>query len=235
MRVETQPAYLLHSRPYRDTSLLLELITPEFGRVSAVARGVRGQSKSAKARRSILTPFLPLTIGWSGNSDLKTINRFEAAGLAVPLRGDRLYSGIYVNELFTRLIQHYDGHPQWYELYQKVMRGLYTETSADIVLREFEFELLQELGYGIDLMVEGVSGEPITADYAYFFGVDEGFSRCANRPDSAVPDLFEGADLLALAAGHYSATARRAAKRLCRLALAAQLGEKPLKSRELFS
>lgn len=235
MRIDSQPAYLLHSRPYRDTSLIVELVTSGYGRVSAVVKGVRSQGKSAKLRRSLLQPFTPLSLGWSGNTDLKTVNRFEAAGAPVPLKGERLFSGIYVNELLTRLLHHYDEHPLWFELYEQVLYGLIGAEHTDVVLRRFEFDLLRELGYGVDLTAEGVSGAPVIADQRYYFDPQQGLSRCEFPSPQPAYNLFAGADLLALAAGDYSTSVRRSAKQLCRLALAAQLGEKPLKSRELFN
>lgn len=234
MRVDNQSAFILHARPFRDTSMLVEFLTPEFGRVSAVARGVRGSSKSARQRRPATQPFIPLTIAWSGNSDLKTLHRLEAAGPARALTGQQLFSGLYINELLTRLLQHYDRHPAWFELYSGAIDALASAPeSPERILRHFELAFLSELGFGIDLCCEGLSGNPIVAAETYSFDTERGF--CRVEPGAAAqPDQFVGRDLLAIAADDFDDAARRAAKRLCRIAIAAQLGGKPLKSRELF-
>lgn len=234
MRVELQPAYVLHSRHYRDSSLLVELLTPNYGRVSAVVKGVRSTTKHAKQRRSLIQPFIPLLISWSGQSGLKTIIHNESCGAAVSLHGQRLFSALYVNELLTRLLPHYDGNPATFQLYQHTISALAGDTPMDIVLRQFEIQLLEELGYGIDFTAQANSSEPLREDCDYRFEADCGFVV----EYGAVTDrsaIFCGEDLLALANGDYNDSARKAAKRLCRLALAAHLGSKPLKSRELFA
>ena len=234
MLIDSQPAFVLHSRPYRDSSMLVELITEDYGRVSGVVKGVRGAGKTAKQRRSLIQPFIPLVIGWGGNSDLKSVTRYELQAAPVSLQGERLFSGIYINELYTRLLQHYDENPHWYWLYREALTELCGLEPVDIVLRCFELALLQELGYGVDLTQEGDSGARIVADQAYYLDADCGFVRCRQIPEKPPANLFPGADLLAIAAREFSDSARRSAKRLCRMLLASHLGDKPLKSRELF-
>lgn len=236
MRIESQPAFILHSRHYRNSSLLVEFLTPDFGRVSGVVRGVRANSKSARQRRSLMQPFIPLLIGWSGNSDLKTIGRFEHRDSPLPLTGTRLFSAIYVNELLTRLVQHYDHNPELYALYEWVLQGLVLEQLVDVVLRRFELKLLQDLGYGINLLNTADSHEPIVADQYYRYNADRGFTPLGPRQQPVDRrNLFAGADLVAIADGDFSPSVRQAAKRLCRQAIQLQLGDKPLKSRELFA
>jgi DNA repair protein RecO (recombination protein O) len=116
MRVNLQPAYILHSRPYRDSSVILEVFTPEHGRISALARGARRKSRGGSAA-ALLQLFTPLLLSFSGRGELKTLTAREAAGTAVSLRGDRLYSGLYVNELLVRLLHRYDPHPQLFVAY----------------------------------------------------------------------------------------------------------------------
>lgn len=240
MRVDNQAAFVLHSRDYRDSSLLVEFLTISQGRVSAVVKGVRGKGKTARQRRGIMQPFVPLLISWSGKTDLKQILHFEATGTPLVLAGQRLFSGFYVNELLVRLLQHYDESPAWFALYQQVMAGLQSQQAADIVLRRFELALLQELGYGLDLSTDAGDGRPLEAGKVYRFDAELGLLNTdAGDPAARVsaplaPDQFRGEDLLALAQGEFSDAARRSAKRLCRLALLPHLGGKPLKSRELF-
>ncbi|MEE8056292.1 MAG: DNA repair protein RecO [Pseudomonadales bacterium] len=235
MRIESQPAYVLHTRNYRDTSLLVEFLTFGYGRVSAVVKGVRSSGKTAKLRRSLMQPFIPLLISWTGKTDLKTIIQFESCSAPLALVGPRLFSAIYVNELLTRLLQHYDNNPELYSLYQCALQGLLQEELIDVVLRRFELQLLDDLGYGIDLTVELDTERPIEADKFYLFESGQGFCL-ANNTSNAMGNsqLFSGEDLLAIARGDFCPQVRRAAKRLCRQALAVHLGNKPLKSRELF-
>lgn len=234
MRIESQPAFILHSRAYRDSSLIIEFLSRDFGRVSGVLKGVRGTGRSARQRRSVAQPFVPLMIGWSGNTDLKQVIQCEATAAPIALAGERLFSGFYANELLTRLLHPLDENAFWYALYERVLRGLASSQPADVILRHFELGLLQELGYGIDFSADSRSGAPISADACYVFDPGEGLTAVAGDAGLAPAALFPGADLLAIAAGHFDDAARRSAKRLCRLALAEHLGSRPLKSRELF-
>ena len=235
-RVDAQTAHVLHTRPYRDSSLLVEFITPDYGRVSGVVRGVRSKGKTAKQRRSMMQPLVPLLISWMGKSDLKTITSFESSAAALPLQGRRLFSAIYVNELMVRLMPHYDGNAQVYSLYQWVLQALLLESLIEVPLRQFELRLLQFLGYGIDLDYEMGSGAEIVAGRRYFLEPDRGFNWLppAAVTASAEPRLFNGEDLIAIKQEVFDPQLRRVAKRLCRLALQPHLGVKPLKSRELF-
>src|SRR5689334_15045703 len=121
MSILLQPAYILHTRAYRDTSLLLEVLTQDYGRVSLVARGVRN---SRMRLRSILQPFIPLLLSMQGRSELKLLISAEMNGLSLSLRGDCLLSGFYLNELLVRSLQKEDPHPELYILYQKTLNHL---------------------------------------------------------------------------------------------------------------
>jgi DNA repair protein RecO (recombination protein O) len=236
MRVSLQQAYVLHTRAYRDSSLLVELFSRDYGRVSMVAKGVKrdGRRKPAGGgQAALLQPFIPLLCSWSGRSALKTSTGCEARGVVHPLRGRRLYCGLYMNELLSRLLHHYDAHEALYDLYQDSLQGLAVESEVDLVLRRFEFRLLEELGYGFDLTLEGLGGTALREDGWYMFHQEYGLLAAESRPDADMP-RFSGADLLALAQGDFNTGARTTAKRLMRQALAAHLGDKPLKSRELF-
>ncbi|MBN4055419.1 DNA repair protein RecO [bacterium AH-315-K03] len=228
MRIDLQPAYILHTRNYRDSSLLVEFLTPDYGRVSGVVRGVRSTGKSAKQRRSLVQPFLPLLISWSGNTDLKTITHFERNGGPLDLKGQRLFSAMYMNELLIRLLQNYEQSPEIYALYQWALKQLLDVVYIDVALRQFEMQLLHCLGYGIDLSTA------VKPDAQYHFDVDNGF--VTNNPNQHTKEnLFLGSDLIAITQGNYTEHVRKTAKRLCRLALSTHLGTKPLKSRELFT
>ncbi len=234
MRVDTQPAYVLHTRAYRDSSVLAEYITADFGRVSGVVKGVRGRGKSVQQRRSTVQPFVPLAISWSGRTDLKTVFRGEATGAPLRLTGDRLLSALYVNELLTRLLQHYDANPLWFQRYDAVLRRLQGEEAVETVLRRFELQLLEDLGYGVDLTVDGATGEPVQAEARYRLDTGLGVRRLDPAPARPGADSFSGDHLLAISRREFTDATRPSAKRLCRLMLAELLGDKPLKSRELF-
>ncbi|MEH6591563.1 MAG: DNA repair protein RecO [Halioglobus sp.] len=232
MRVQLQPAYVLHSRPYRDSSQLLEIFTPEYGRVSVVAKGVRRSSKGS-SRGAILQPFIPLLLSFSGRSDLKTLTGSEVAGEVFMLRGVRLFSGMYLNELLVRLLQTLDAHPELFSVYAQSIAELAGEEPMDVTLRRFEFVLLDELGYSLDLTTDGHSGMPVQAQSWYQYQVDYGLVEHAGSRQGNVP-IFSGADLLAISRDEHSPATKQTSKRLLRQALAGHLGGKPLKSRELF-
>lgn len=231
MRVESQPAYLLHTRPYRDSSLLVELLTVDFGRVSAIAKGIRGGSKTAGLRRGQLQLFSPLLVNWGGRSELKSLHQFESRSYALPLQGKSLFSGLYINELLTRLLTHADRHPEIFTLYEWAIKSLSVETTIDIVLRKFELRLLEQLGYGLDLRNDCQSLMPVAENGWYRLQPDQGLTKAASGENE---NTFWGGHLLQLAAGEFTDENRQAAKRFCRMALAPHLGDRPLRSRELF-
>ena len=232
MRVSLQPSYILHSRSYRDSSMLLEVLTAEHGRISLVARGARRRSRGGSAG-ALLQPFIPLLLGFSGRTDLKNLTATEAAGRPQVLRGERMFSGLYLNELLVRLLHRHDPHPQLFAAYTSTLDALSATGNMDDILRRFEFSLLTELGYGFELGVDGRSGELLQPDAWYHYHADYGLVARGPSADPAQP-AFRGAELLAIAANDFSGEARPTAKRMLRLVLAMQLGDAPLRSRELF-
>jgi DNA repair protein RecO (recombination protein O) len=225
-----QPAWLLHARDYRDSCLIVELLTRSGGRISAVARGAR-RSRKGYSQRSILQPFQPLWVETFGRGELKTLRNVESRDGALPLRGRALFSGLYLNELLCRILHRDDPHDTLFEDYATALTELVQTQQLDIVLRQFEFRLLQELGYGFSLDTDADSGSAVTADSHYRFDVQRGL--ILQHGVGAQP-LFSGRDLMEFASGNYSEGARRALKLLCRLALRPHLGDKPLLSRQLF-
>jgi DNA repair protein RecO (recombination protein O) len=230
MRVDLQPAYILHTRPYRDTSLLIDLLTPDFGRVTAIARGVR---KVKTPKRQLLNPFSRLLVCWQGKTDMKLLTSFEADNHFLTLKGNYLYSGFYLNELLVRLLPEMDRHNGLFFAYEESLKALQHEVEIEPLLRGFEFRLLEELGYALDFTQDVRSGQSIIAEGFYECHIQEGFFAAA--PDSPEQLLLKGESLLAIAAGDYSLPAtRQAAKKLSRRVLRPLLGSKPLHSRELF-
>jgi len=232
MRINLQPAYVLHSRPYRDSSLLLETFTAEQGRLAIVARGARRRARGGSGA-ALLQLFTPLLLSFSGKSELKTLTGMEPVGSALALRGDRLYSGMYLNELLVRLLHRHDPHPKLFAAYNEALAGLVGASQSEDVLRSFELILLGEMGYSLDLKSDGRTGEPVRADGVYQYEAEYGMVElCEGKisPD----DTYAGEALLAMAAGQFGGIARTASKRLLRKALAVQLGGAPLRSRDLF-
>jgi DNA repair protein RecO (recombination protein O) len=229
-RVQLQTAYLLHRKPFRDTSLLLELFTPEYGRIGLVGRGARGARSKLKG---VLQPYQPLLISWSGRGELPTLTMAESQGGGVFLQGNALISGFYLNELLMRLLARHDPHPHLFHCYQVTLQNLISNQSIDWALRLFERDLLQELGYGLLLTQEGQSGADIEAGARYCYHHESGPQRLfAGRGERL---SVQGATLLALASGECDdAQQRRESKLLMRDVLGRYLGSRPLASRELF-
>lgn len=222
------PAYLLHRRAYSNHSLLLECFTPEAGRFPAIARGVKGP-KSGKA--GLLQPFSPLLIRWSGRGEVKSLSGFEAAGPPLMLTGKRLYCGFYLNELLMRLLQRSDPHPSLFSHYSMTLSELATEHPLEPTLRRFEFQLLDELGYRLVLDRNVDDDSPLVAEHRYHYALDRG-PVPGHEGD---PCLIKGSTLLALHDGQTLNPGQLTeARHLSRYVLAYYLGNRPLKSRELF-
>ncbi|MDO9624860.1 MAG: DNA repair protein RecO [Pseudomonas sp.] len=219
----SQPAYVLHSRAYRESSSLVDFLTPQ-GRLRAVMRGARGKAGT------LARPFVPLEVEFRGRSELKNVSRLEAAGIPNLLHGEALFSGLYLNELLIRLLPEQDPHPATFEHYAMTVLALAQGRALEPLLRSFEWRLLDELGYGFALDVDR-QGQPIVATGLYRLQADAGLEAVGQLQ----PGVFHGNQLLAMAEADWSAPgALAAAKRLMRQALAPHLGGRPLVSRELF-
>lgn len=230
-KIQLQPGFVIHTRAYRDTSLIVEFFTPNYGRLSAVVRGVR---KRKSPKRSLFNPFIPLLISIQGKGSLKLLTQVEAAGEAILLVQDRLFAGMYINELLNRLLLEWDAHEGIYHSYCEVLPKLQSETLLEPVLRHFETQLLQELGYGIDWLCEASSGKPIMPGGWYRLDVGSGFILLAENLRNRV-QCFQGEKLLAIAAGNYHLEGvGQVAKQINRLLLQPLLGSRPLQARALF-
>ena len=148
MRVELEPAYILHTRPYRESSLILEVFTPGYGRTGLVARGAR---RPKSPLRGILNSFQPLRLTWSGRGELATLAQAEQGGHSRQLRGDAVMAGFYVHELLLKLLQRHDPHPQLFGHYATLLANLADGHPVEKLLRIFELELLREIGYNSNL------------------------------------------------------------------------------------
>ena len=229
MRVELQPGYVLHARPYSDSSLILDCFAEEFGRVSLLAKGARNPKSR---QRQLCQPFQPLILSWQGKSDLKTLTHIEMQGTDYRfLQGDYLYSGFYLNELLLRTLSVGDSAPELYQLYGTALGELLRQQPLEPSLRRFELALLAERGYGVDLQREADHHTPLQAQACYHWYPESGWWRAAGD----APGAFDGAHLLAIGSDELdNSDVLKTAKRLSRLLLKPLLGEKPLRSRELF-
>ena len=217
-------AFVLHTRPYRDTSLLIDFFTLDRGRVSAVAKGAK---RPKSPWRGILQPFTPLIIQTVGKHELQTLTHCEASSHAYGLTQKQLYSGLYMNELLTRLLQREDPHEILFHHYEQALHALSQDEILEVVLRQFEWRLLHALGYGLPV-------EAIVPEHYYLFTIQQGFQKLVESHYHG--QVFKGEDLLAVASQAFQdPNTRRIAKHLMRVVLGELLGHKPIKSRELFA
>lgn len=233
MRVELHPCFLLHQKPFRETSRLLEVYSKSHGRVGLVAKGVAG---NRSGKRSILQAFVPLQIAWSGRGELYNLTAVEAEGSIYPLSGEKLFSGFYINELILRLLHRHDPHPELFSVYQTTLADLAGTACLETVLRQFEKELLNALGYGLIFDHDVVSGEPVQPDAMYDYLSGRGPVRIDSATVKAEGIKVRGKTLCLLSGAHplMENENRIEAKRLMRYLLAPYLGEKPLQSRRII-
>ncbi|WP_251357924.1 DNA repair protein RecO [Kangiella sp. TOML190] len=168
------PAFILHTRPFKETSLLVEAFTLEEGRVSLVAKGARSASNKNQ-KRALLQPFYPLSISWLGRANLKTLKQLDSCGLPFQLNGINNLCGLYLNELLLKLLIQWDPHLELFEVYQQTLELLQSSDSPQILLREFELYLLDELGYAIDWTAD-IHGDLIDEKQEYSYIPQQGFA-----------------------------------------------------------
>lgn len=223
---QMQPALILHVRPYRESSAIVQMLTQQQGRVAGVLRGYR----SKKQGQVTVQPFSVGTVTYVGRSDLVTIQSFESHHF-ISLQGEALYAGFYVLELLMRLLQERQQETGIFGYAMTVLEALEEGDSLEPALRRFELDVLQQLGYGIDFSVQG---QPLEEGKVYGYTPQSGFSQ-ATQSQLGAARGFDGCALQQIARGDFSAAStREAAKALLRVALTPLLGDKPLTSRKLF-
>jgi DNA repair protein RecO (recombination protein O) len=226
---EQLTGFLLHKRSYRETSYLTDLFTLELGKVSAVARGVRGNKSDKK---SLLQSFQPLFLSVSGKHELRNLNQLESAGSMLNLVGHQLFSAMYLNELLNRLLPKEVPHPELFQSYKQSLEWLASNGDIEPCLRKFELLLLEDLGYGFDLTQDYENGQPIESDVEYCLVLENGIRQIQGLNQGT--NRFSGEALLQVNNNVWTAKSLQCAKRITRMALSPLLGHKPLKSRELF-
>ena len=241
-RVLLQPAYVLHQRAYRNTSAIIELFTPEQGRVGVVAQGVRGKKPRWPG---LLQTFQPLLASWNQGGELGLLTTAEAQGAALTISPQFIASGFYLNEILLRLLQRHDAQLELFGWYDAGLRELSAlDADADlsvleVILRRFEIRLLSALGYGLVLDHDMHSSLPVRAEQQYIYHLEHGPVLVDHQAEDRHSESFgipiTGHTLLAMQADDFSdELTRREAKHLLRAVLGVYLGSKPLASRELM-
>ncbi len=229
-RVLLERGFVLHQRPYRDTSQIVECLTASHGRIGLVARGSRG---GRGTRRALLQPFAPLRLSWTRRGELGTLTDVEADGIPAALAGDALLAAYYVNELLLRLLARGDQNDAIHSCYSDCLSTLAGASGVPRALRLFELRLLRALGYGLELDHEVDTGERLRPEGRYLYDPEQGPRAVGDRVEDE--HAYWGRELLALGDEALADEASlRAARRLLGGILKSHLGERPLKSREVL-
>jgi DNA repair protein RecO (recombination protein O) len=224
--VYLQPAFILQQRKFRETSLIIDVLTRDFGRVSLLAKGVR-KAKSKTA--GLLQPFIPLKLSYFGKSELKTLTDVEITQPFIQLQGLAIYCGFYVNELVGCFLHQYDPHPEVFAYYEKCLSGLSDSLKIEAALRIFELDLMDAVGYGLQLEYDFHNDKAIQPLIRYHFNVEQG-------PIEAPDGYFSGKTLQALKSRQLSDPhVLVEAKILMRAVISTYLHGKPLKSRAVIN
>jgi DNA repair protein RecO (recombination protein O) len=230
-RIRLQPVFLLHQRPYRDSSQLLEVLTVDYGRLGVIGRGSRGPRSRL---RGVLRPFAPLLMSMSLRGDLATLTAAEAAAAPAGLDGEGLFAGFYLNELIIRLTERRDPCPAVYLAYSDALAELAAASGAlEPALRKFEKRLLDALGYGLLLESEAGTGSPLDPTQWYEYRPEHGPTPVTAGKDAGL--RVRGATLLALGEDRLDdEPGLGEARRILRACLDLQLGDRPLKTRQVL-
>ena len=231
---------MLHSYPYRETSLIIEAFTRNWGRIALVARGAR---RPRSALRGVLLAFQPLLLSWGGKAELRTLHKAEWQGGLPQLQGRGLLCGFYLNELMLKLLAREDAHEALYETYHATLAALSNGGEHATTLRSFEQRFLKEAGYALTLDRDVTTGEAIRADCSYRYLLERGPVRVAQEPlrvaeggDDGENRLeLTGQTLLDMARNDYtSAVTLQQSKALMRILINHCLGNQILNTRQLL-
>ncbi|MFY7955786.1 MAG: DNA repair protein RecO [Burkholderiaceae bacterium] len=228
-RVIAQPGFVLHSYPYKETSLIVEVFARDYGRVPLVAKGAK---RPHSKLRGVLQTFQPLQLSWSGKSEVRTLISAEWVGGLLPVEGSALLCGFYLNELLVKLLARDDPHPMLFDAYMSALNQLAHAEPAGIVLRKFELQLLKESGVAGTLTELGQGGEQVEPARYYVFEPERG-PRPAVASDTM--PVVCGKTLIDMEAGDYSdSVTQQQSKFLMRHLLAHHLGGVTLNTRQIL-
>lgn len=228
-RTDNEPAFVLHTYPYRETSLVLEVLTRHHGRMALIARGAR---RPGSAMRGQVQPFTPLLLSWFGKSEVRTLRGAEWQGGLAPLSGMALLCGFYLNELLLKLLARDDPHEALFDYYHATLSELAQPGGGQIerILRRFERHLLSEIGYAATFHEEAETAQPVREDLAYYFVPERGAYAGKGM---GIP--VSGRTLLDMDQDRFDSPATRAeAKQLMRALINHHLGGKPLYTRQML-
>jgi len=224
-RIQLTPGYLLHHRPYRDTSRILEVLTRDYGRLSLFARGVRGPKAKLAA---ILQPFQMLLLSWSGRGEAPQLTHAEHAQYCAPLPTASVMAAFYLNELLLKLTTRHDPQPCLFDNYHETLARLRHGAPLEPGLRVFEKRLLEALGYGLDLATEAHTGQRIEPGAYYHFRPAQGLVLTV----AAAAGALAGESLISLASERLTgARELEDSRRLLQAALAQCLEGRELTTR----
>jgi len=236
LHVELEPTLVLHRRSYRETSLILELLTQSYGRIALVAKGAR----KAKGKAGLLQPFQLLSCSWISRTDLGTLTQVELSNNHLEqqpptfwqpkLKGSALYCGLYLNELVLRCTTRYQEVNGLMALYCKAIEKLANNENEALVLREFEWKFINLLGLAASLEVDAKNASIAVCKY-YHYLPESGLIECP----STAPSSISGESLIELAANNWHNQALQSdARKLTNQALKPLVGDKPFSSRSLY-
>jgi DNA repair protein RecO (recombination protein O) len=229
-QVELHPCFVLHQKPYRETSLLVDVFSQNFGRCRLIARGSRTSHKKSVKHYQL---FKPLLLGWSGYGELQTVTQVEENGASFSLKQDASLCGLYINELLVKLLPLHEPEPGLFETYQHTLSGLQLNEFNEWLLRLFEKQLLQQLGYGLDLETEAETGLAVDEQKQYYYQANSGLLQWTSIVKT--PPIL-GRSLKLFAKGEMlDANSLKEIKTLTRGLIQYYLGDKPLRSRQLFA
>ena len=229
-RIAEQPAFVLHSYPYRETSLIIDVLSRDHGRLALVAKGAK---RPHSALRGVLQTFQPLALSWTGKSEVRTLTGAEWVGGMLPLAGDALLCGFYVNELLVKFCAREDPHPQLFHHYVVTMTRLAHDEPPVQVLRSFERVLLRETGYAMALD-RTVARKAVQAEGRYVFDPERGVREASDDLPAQWP-VIAGQTLLDMEKDDYHRAQTVAqSKTLMRFLLNTYLGGTPLATRQIL-
>ena len=230
-RQDNQPVYVLHTYPFKETSLVVELFTRDFGRIVAVAKGAR---RPRSAMRGMLQSFQPLVGAWSGKLELKNLHALEWGTGLLAFQGEALMCGFYLNELLLRLLPREDAHETLFDYYSQALRTLTLGKDLATSLRRFELRMLQEMGYAVPLERDEYEN-PIEAELEYCYIAERGACSPGFRQNGLQSCQISGKTLLDMVQDDYTdPQTQQQSKQLMRALLAHYLGDKPLHTRQLL-
>ncbi len=229
-RIAEQPGFVLHSYPYRETSLIIDAFSRDHGRIALVAKGAK---RPHSALRGVLQTFQPLGLSWLGKGEVRTLTNAEWVGGMLPLASDALLCGFYVNELLVKFCAREDAHPVLFNHYALTLSRLAHDEPAVQVLRSFETVLLRETGFAMNF-TRTVTRQPVTPKARYVFDPDRGMREASDDLPAQWP-VVSGQTLIDMERDDYTSpqTASQS-KTLMRFLLNYHLGGTPLATRQIL-